>query len=111
MQAPASFGVASRRACTQLTHQPFAPTCDSVEGAFGHSACVKYTEQCYCLHNPLLQALASSGVASRRACIDLVKAGKVKVNGVVVTDPATKVRGVERHGPAVTWCHTAAQHQ
>lgn len=39
----------------------------------------------------LMQALASAGVASRRACIDLVKAGKVQVNGSVVTDPATKV--------------------
>jgi hypothetical protein len=44
------------------------------------------------------QALASSGVASRRACIDLVKAGKVQVNGSTVTDPATKVR--PRSSPA-----------
>lgn len=39
----------------------------------------------------LAKALASSGVASRRACIDLVKQGKVQVNGAVITDPATKV--------------------
>lgn len=43
------------------------------------------------------QALASSGVASRRACIDLVKAGKVQVNGSTVTDPATKVRATQQH--------------
>jgi hypothetical protein len=45
-----------------------------------------------CPFPTVLQALASSGVASRRTCIDLVKAGKVQVNGSVITDPATKVR-------------------
>lgn len=39
----------------------------------------------------MLQVLATAGVASRRNCIDLVKQGAVKVNGQVVTDPATRV--------------------
>jgi hypothetical protein len=37
------------------------------------------------------QALAAAGVASRRSCIDLVKQGQVRVNGAVITDPATRV--------------------
>ncbi|WIA40579.1 hypothetical protein OEZ86_013920 [Tetradesmus obliquus] len=39
----------------------------------------------------LAKALAAAGVASRRSCIELVKQGKVRVNGAVVTDPATRV--------------------
>eukprot|EP00878_Enallax_costatus_P024659 GHUV01026335.1.p1 GENE.GHUV01026335.1~~GHUV01026335.1.p1 ORF type:complete len:228 (+),score=50.01 GHUV01026335.1:206-889(+) len=39
----------------------------------------------------LAKVLATAGVASRRSCIELVKQGAVKVNGQVVTDPATKV--------------------
>jgi S4 domain len=38
-----------------------------------------------------MQVLAAAGVASRRACIDLVKAGAVSVNGTRVSDPATRV--------------------
>jgi hypothetical protein len=40
---------------------------------------------------PASQALASAGVASRRNCIDLVKQGRVRVNGAIITDPATRV--------------------
>jgi 23S rRNA pseudouridine2605 synthase len=37
------------------------------------------------------QYLARGGVASRRASIELVRAGRVKVDGAVVTEPATEV--------------------
>ncbi|KAF8055656.1 RPA1A [Scenedesmus sp. PABB004] len=40
----------------------------------------------------LAKALAAAGVASRRRCIELVREGSVAVNGVVVTDPARRVR-------------------
>jgi 23S rRNA pseudouridine2605 synthase len=35
--------------------------------------------------------LAHAGVASRRACEELIAAGRVSVNGVIVTAPGTKV--------------------
>jgi len=40
---------------------------------------------------PLNKYVAHAGVSSRRAAAGLVKEGKVTVNGVVVTDPGTKV--------------------
>ena len=40
---------------------------------------------------PLHKYVAHAGVSSRRAAASLVKDGKVTVNGVVVTDPGTKV--------------------
>jgi len=39
----------------------------------------------------LNKLLAKRGVASRRKCDELIKAGKVKVAGQVVTNPATRV--------------------
>lgn len=44
----------------------------------------------------LAKHLAHSGVASRRASEQLVFAGRVSVNGEVVTDPARDVTGTER---------------
>jgi ribosomal protein S4 len=44
----------------------------------------------------LARYLAHSGVASRRAAEELIRAGRVQVDGEVVTDPATAVgRGQE----------------
>jgi 23S rRNA pseudouridine2605 synthase len=40
---------------------------------------------------PLNKYVAHAGVSSRRAAAVLVKEGKVTVNGVVITDPGTKV--------------------
>lgn len=40
----------------------------------------------------LAKALARAGVASRRRAEELVRAGRVRVNGEVVTDPAFRVR-------------------
>jgi 23S rRNA pseudouridine2605 synthase len=40
---------------------------------------------------PLNKYVAHAGVSSRRAAANLVKEGKVTVNGVLVTDPGTKV--------------------
>jgi len=40
---------------------------------------------------PLNKFVAHAGVSSRRAAAALVKEGKVTVNGVIVTDPGTKV--------------------
>jgi 23S rRNA pseudouridine2605 synthase len=40
---------------------------------------------------PLNKFVAHAGVSSRRAAAALVKEGKVTVNGVVITDPGTKV--------------------
>ena len=40
---------------------------------------------------PLNKYVAHAGVSSRRAAATLVKEGKVTVNGIVVTDPGTKV--------------------
>ncbi len=42
-------------------------------------------------HIPLNKYIAHAGVSSRRAAATLVKEGKVSVNGIVVTDPGTKV--------------------
>jgi 23S rRNA pseudouridine2605 synthase len=52
----------------------------------------------------LAKYLAHSGVASRRAAEELVRAGRVSVSGAVVTDPARDVddtSGVELDGRAV----------
>ena len=40
----------------------------------------------------LQKYLATCGIASRRKCEDLIKSGKVKVNGKVVTELGTKVK-------------------
>jgi 23S rRNA pseudouridine2605 synthase len=40
---------------------------------------------------PLNKYVAHAGISSRRAAAAIVKEGKVSVNGVVVTDPGTKV--------------------
>lgn len=39
----------------------------------------------------LQKYLASSGIASRRKCEELILAGKVKVNGQTVTELGTKI--------------------
>ena len=39
----------------------------------------------------LQKAMAAAGVASRRKCEELILAGRVKVNGFVVTELGTKV--------------------
>ncbi|MHB8172590.1 MAG: pseudouridine synthase [Thermincolia bacterium] len=43
----------------------------------------------------LQKVLAQAGVASRRACEELIKEGKVKVNGKVVTELGTKVNSAK----------------
>ena len=40
---------------------------------------------------PLNKYVAHAGISSRRAAATLVKEGKVTVNGIVITDPGTKV--------------------
>jgi 23S rRNA pseudouridine2605 synthase len=40
---------------------------------------------------PLNKYVAHAGVSSRRAAASMVKEGKVTVNGIVITDPGTKV--------------------
>ncbi len=40
---------------------------------------------------PLNKYLAHCGIASRREAVDIIKEGKVKINGTVVTNPAQKV--------------------
>jgi 23S rRNA pseudouridine2605 synthase len=40
---------------------------------------------------PLNKYIAHSGLCSRRKAVDFVKEGKVTVNGIVVTEPATKI--------------------
>ena len=40
--------------------------------------------------------LASCGVASRRAAVELVKAGKIAVNGSVVTDPSLRIKNDDK---------------
>ena len=44
-------------------------------------------------HEPqrLQKALAAAGVASRRACEDLIVQGQVKVNGKLVTELGTRI--------------------
>jgi 23S rRNA pseudouridine2605 synthase len=44
----------------------------------------------------LAKYLAHAGIASRRASEDLIRDGKVTVDGDTVTDPATNVEGSER---------------
>lgn len=41
----------------------------------------------------LQKFMASCGIASRRKCEELILSGKVKVNGVVVTELGVKVNG------------------
>ena len=43
----------------------------------------------------LAKFLSGAGVASRRASEELIRAGRVTVGGVVVTDPARDVDGSE----------------
>ncbi len=40
---------------------------------------------------PLNKFLAHCGVASRREAVDIIKEGKVKVNGIAITNPAQKI--------------------
>ena len=44
----------------------------------------------------LAKFLAHSGVASRRAATELVRAGRVRVDGERELDPARKIEGGER---------------
>ena len=44
----------------------------------------------------LAKYLAHAGVASRRASEELIRAGRITVDGTPVTDPATDVEGTER---------------
>lgn len=46
-------------------------------------------------HN-LIRSLSKSGVCSRKQALELVKDGKVVVNGRIVTDPGKKVMGKDR---------------
>ncbi len=56
----------------------------------------------------LQKFLANSGVASRRKCEELILAGKIKVNGEVVTELGTKVvPGVDK----VTYCDSEVELQ
>lgn len=52
------------------------------------------------INNPSLPViakyLASCGVASRRGALELVKAGKVAVNGVVVNDPSLRIKNDDK---------------
>lgn len=43
-------------------------------------------------HNSLSKYLAQAGVASRRAVVDLIKQGYVKVNGKVIKEPGHKLK-------------------
>ena len=43
----------------------------------------------------LAVAMARAGIGSRRACDALVLSGKVRVDGVVVQDPAVRVEAAE----------------
>lgn len=43
----------------------------------------------------LQKYLADAGVASRRKCEELISQGRVEVNGKVLTEPGTKVEGIE----------------
>lgn len=40
----------------------------------------------------LVKYLSSAGIASRRKCADMIKSGRVKVNGTVVRDPGFQVQ-------------------
>ncbi len=49
-----------------------------------------------CTGERLVKVLAAAGIASRRGAGDLVKAGRVTVNGRTVTEPGEKVRPGDR---------------
>lgn len=44
---------------------------------------------------PLNKFMAHCGVASRREAVEIIKAGKVKVNGQIVTEPAHKISNAD----------------
>ena len=44
---------------------------------------------------PLNKYLAHSGICSRRDAVDIIKDGKVKVNGEVVTEPGFKIKATD----------------
>jgi 23S rRNA pseudouridine2605 synthase len=44
---------------------------------------------------PLNKFMAHCGVSSRREAVEIIKAGKVKVNGAVITEPAHKITGTD----------------
>lgn len=44
----------------------------------------------------LQKVMAAAGVASRRVCEDLIAAGRVKVNGTVVSEPGRRVLATDR---------------
>lgn len=44
----------------------------------------------------LQKFLADAGIASRRKCEELILQGKVKVNGIVVTELGTKVKRTDK---------------
>ena len=60
---------------------------------------------------PLNKFVAHSGICSRRDAAELVKSGKVTVNGETILEPGFKVNGTEdikvngkRSAPARRWC-------
>ena len=46
----------------------------------------------------LQKFLADCGIASRRKCEEFIEAGRVKVNGKVVTELGTKVSHKDKYG-------------
>ena len=51
--------------------------------------CFKWSDKV--MEERLQKYMASCGVASRRKCEELILAGKVKVNGILVNELGTKV--------------------
>ncbi len=74
-----------RAAASVNTASSASPVSDKVSGTN------KVAEPAAGATVPLNKYVAHAGVSSRRAAATLVKEGKVTVNGVVVTDPGTKV--------------------